>query len=237
MDVPRWWSHRPSGPCTWYPQIFWNCRPPSSAFHATYQYCLSANLANSWTPLPPLCGRHMYMVPKQAATGRDPDVADHQIVEGGGKGFFQLPTTINMSIHFLLTLKMLWVALCPPPMVCFKMHSLLYNAPSLQFGASKCNQMSSYLWWHAAVTTLPAYSFDNKRCEPLQICREGNSRGDNQLCIAGKQIATINFKLSLARYQLWVQRLWKTHRRSHLTSPSSPPPLIWMQPGIRNHRV
>ena len=34
-----------------------------SAFHATYQYCSPAKLANSSTPpSPPLCGRHVYMV-------------------------------------------------------------------------------------------------------------------------------------------------------------------------------
>ena len=50
----------------WRPQNFgdfWPPPSPSSGFHATYQYCLSAKLGNSWTPLPPPCGRHMYMVP------------------------------------------------------------------------------------------------------------------------------------------------------------------------------
>ena len=39
--------------------------PPSplSAFHATYQYCLSAKLGDFSTPLPPQCGRPLCMVP------------------------------------------------------------------------------------------------------------------------------------------------------------------------------
>ena len=43
---------------------FWAFQTPSPS-STTYQYCSSAKLANSSTPLPPpLCGRHMYMVPK-----------------------------------------------------------------------------------------------------------------------------------------------------------------------------
>ena len=38
---------------------FWT--PPPSAFHATYQYCLSAKSGNSLTPV---CGRHLSMAPK-----------------------------------------------------------------------------------------------------------------------------------------------------------------------------
>ena len=112
----------------------------------------------------------MYMVPKQAATGRDPDVADHQIVEGGGKGFFQLPTTINMSIHFLLTLKMLWVALCPPWCVskCIHFHTMHHHFSLVHQSAIKCQATYGDMPPLPRYQPIPSTIKDANRCRYVE---------------------------------------------------------------------
>ena len=51
---------------------FWTPLPPSSAFHATYQYYLSAKSGNSQPPHPPQCGRPLCMVPYVGKKEDDP---------------------------------------------------------------------------------------------------------------------------------------------------------------------
>ena len=48
---------------------FFDPLPPSSAFHATYQYCLSAKWGNFSTPLPPSVRTHLSNAPKTHIQG------------------------------------------------------------------------------------------------------------------------------------------------------------------------
>ena len=65
--------------------------PPLSAFHATYQYYLSAKSGNSQTPPPPLSADVLYVWSPGICT-RDP--ADHQEDFIGVKG---VPITVQIG--------------------------------------------------------------------------------------------------------------------------------------------